>query len=159
MHTKLAALAVLAVAAIVLSGVATAGPAASKQRIAITTAKGNGFSFVLTPLTSGRVTRDSGSASACCWTQRFVTRDGQESEINNPLKSYAGKQGTFTMRLVINWINAGNGLTIGTGTWRIVGGTGAYKHLEGKGRIAVSWPDARSSWQSSRAEGLVELNR
>jgi hypothetical protein len=157
MRTKLAALAAL-VAAVVLSGVATAGPASVKQRIAISTAKGNGFSFVLTPLTSGPLARDSGSASACCWTQRFITRDGQESEINNPLKTYAGKRGTFTMRLVINWINAGNGYTIGTGTWKIVSGTGTYKHLEGKGRIAVSWPDALSNWQSSRAEGLVELN-
>src|SRR4026209_2699605 len=159
MHTKLAALSVLAVATIVLSGVASAGPAASKQRIAITTAKGNGFSFVLTPLTSGRVTRDPGSASACPWTQRFVTRDGQESEIDNPLKPYAGKQGTFTMRLVINWINAGNAHTTGTAPWRNTAGRGAYKHLEGKGRVTVSWPGARSSWQSSRAEGIVELNR
>ena len=159
MHTKLTALAALAAVAVVLSGVATAGPAAAKQRIAITTAKGNGHSFVLTPLTSGPVARDSGTASACCWTERFVTRDGQSIEINNPLKTYVGKQGTFTMRLVINWINAGNGYTIGTGTWTIVNGTGAYKHLEGKGRIAVSWPDALPSWQSSRAEGLVNLNR
>jgi len=156
--TKLTTVACI-VAAAVLTIVATASPAGSKQRIAITTAKGNGFSFVLAPMTSGPVTPDSGTASACCWTQRFVTHDGQSIEINNPLKTYVGKQGTFTMRLVIEWINAGNGNTIGTGTWKIVSGTGTYKHLEGNGRIAVTWPEAASTWQSSRAEGFVALRR
>ena len=86
-------------------------------------------------------------------------RDGQSSEIDNPLKTYYGKKGTFTMRLVIEWIEAGNDYSIGTGTWKIVSGTGAYEHLEGNGHIAVSWPDALPSWQSSRADGLVDLGR
>lgn len=159
MSAKLIA-AVCVVAAAVLTIVAPASPAGSKQqRIAITTAKGTGHVFVLAPLTSGELARDSGTASACCWTERFITRDGQSIEINDPLKTYVGKQGTFTMRLVIAWINAGNGYSIGTGTWKIVDGTGAYKRLEGSGRIAVSWPDALPSWQSSRAEGLVYLRR
>jgi hypothetical protein len=157
MVRKLAVLACIAAAAAVTAS-ADADTSISKQRIAITTAKGNGYSFVLTPLTSGPVARDSGTASACCWSQRFIRRDGQSIEIDNPLKTYAGKQGTFTMRLVIEWIDAGNGYTIGTGTWKIVSGTGTYRHLEGNGRIAVSWPDA-SDWQSSRAEGLVDLGR
>jgi len=157
MLTKVIALGCI-VAAAAVTATADARPAVSKQRIAITTEKGNGLSFVLTPLTSGPVARDSGTASACCWSQRFITRDGQSIEIDNPLKTYAGKQGTFTMRLVIEWISAGNGYTIGTGSWKIVGGTGSYRHLEGNGRIAVSWPDA-SDWQSSRADGLVDLGR
>ena len=147
------------IAATVLTIVSAASPAGSKQRISITTAKGNGHSFVLTPLTAGPVSGDSGAASACCWTERFVIRDGQSSEINDPLKTYVGARGTFAMRLLINWVNAGHGLTIGTGSWKIVSGTGAYKHLRGTGRIAISWPDALSTWQSSRAEGLVYLGQ
>jgi hypothetical protein len=158
MLTKVTALACV-VAAAACTAAADAGRAVSKQRIAITTAVGDGHAFVLAPLTAGPVARDSGTASACCWTQRLVTREGQSIEIDNPLKTYVGKRGTFTMRLVIAWVGAGNGYTIGTGTWRIVSGTGAYEHLEGNGHIAVSWPDALPSWQSSRADGLVDLGR
>jgi hypothetical protein len=158
MLTRVTALACV-VAAAAFTATADAGHAVSKQRIAITTAVGDGHAFVLAPLTAGPVARDSGTASACCWTPRFVTRAGQSSEIDNPLKTYVGKRGTFTMRLVIDWIDAGNRYTIGTGTWKIVSGTGAYEHLEGNGRIAVSWPDALPSWQSSQAQGLVDLRR
>lgn len=147
------------VAAVILTAVATASPAGSKQRILITTPKGNGHAFVLAPLTAGPLARDSGTASACCWTERFIKRDGQSIEIDNPLKTYVGKHGTFTTRLVIEWVDAGHGQVIGTGTWKIVRGTGAYAHLEGNGRLAVLWPNALPSWETSRAAGLVALRR
>jgi hypothetical protein len=158
MIAKLAT-AICVVAASVFTAVATASPAASKQRILISTPKGNGLSFVLAPLTAGPVARDSGPASACCWSQRFVTRDGESIEIDNPLKTFIGKHGSFTARIVIEWIDAGHGQSIGTGSWKIVSGTGVYAHLKGGGRIAVVWPEAQTSWETSRAEGLVSLGR
>jgi hypothetical protein len=42
----------------------------------------------------------------CCWKQRFVVRDGQSIEIDDPLKTYYGKRGTFTLRIVVEWVDA-----------------------------------------------------
>jgi hypothetical protein len=157
MHTKAtAALSVLLVAAAIVTGVATAGPAAMQQRIAITSPSGNSGAFVLTPLTSGAIVRDSGSATACCWTRRFIKRDGQAIEIDNPLRTFEGKRGTFAWRASIAWVDPGNGYYVGTGTWRIVRGTGAYKHLQGHGRLAVI-TGAADQDLTTRAEGLFEL--
>ena len=94
MRRKLTAVAVLAATAVTLAAVAAAGPVAAKQRVAIQL-KG-GASFVLTPLTSGAVKRDTGSASSCCWTRRYVTRDGlRHIEINDPQMTLTGKRGTL----------------------------------------------------------------
>ena len=146
----------LAVAAATVSAVGAAGTAPSDQRIAITAGpSGTGDEFVLRPLGPGRVAADSGTTSACCWSDRWVKRDGQEIEINDPLKTFTGKHGTFSYRARIEWVDAGNGYSVGTGTWRIVKGTGAYAQLEGGGRLALSWPPAGlASW---RAEGLVHV--
>jgi hypothetical protein len=156
MHRKLWGAAALIVAAAVVTGVATAGQAAAQQRIAITSPSGNSAAFVLKPLTSGPVLRDSGTATACCWSRRFIQRDGQSIEIDNPLRTFAGKRGTFVWRARIEWVNAGSGYSVGTGTWKIVRGTGAYTHLEGHGRVAVITA-ANDQGVADRAEGLVDL--
>jgi hypothetical protein len=148
--------AALVVAAAVVTGVATADHAAVQQRIAITSPSGNTGVFVLTPLTSGPITRDSGTATACCWTRRFIQRDGQAIEIDNPRRTFVGKRGTFVWRASIAWVNPGNGYSVGTGTWKIVRGTGAYAQLEGHGRVAVI-ADANDQGVADRAEGLVDL--
>ena len=155
MHTKLSAAAALVVAVAVVTGVATAGHAA-KQRIAIVSPGGNTGVFVLTPLTSGPIVRDSGTATACCWTRRFIQRDGQSIEINDPLRTFVGKRGTFTWRAQIEWVDLEKGYAIGTGPWKIVRGTGAYAHLEGHGRIAII-TGANERNLADRAEGLVNL--
>jgi len=145
---------VLGVAA-VGTGVATAGHTAAEQRIAITSPHGNTAVFVLEPLTSGPVVRDSGTATACCWTRRFIRRDGEAVEIDNPLRTFEGKRGTFTWRAQIGWVVAG-GYSIGTGTLQIVHGTGAYRHLEGRGRIAtITGPNEQGI--ADQADGLVDL--
>ena len=64
-------------------------------------------------------------------------RDGQPVEIANFLKTYEGKRGTLTLRIIVEWADAGNGYTIGSGTWKIAKGTKAYAHVEGNGRLAV----------------------
>jgi hypothetical protein len=154
MHTRLAvAAAALALAAAITTGIASAGHAASAERVAIISPHGNSGLFVLTPLTPGPIVRDAGTATACCWTQRFIRRDGQSIEINNPLRTFTGKHGTFTMRAQIGWVDLDGGYSIGTGTWKIVRATGAYAHLEGHGRIAIITAVAE------RAEGLLDLRQ
>lgn len=157
MHIKLAAATALIVAATV-TGLAIAGRTSTSQRIAITSPHGNSAAFVLTPLTAGPVGRDSGTATACCWTQRFIQRDGQSIELNNPLRTFEGKRGTFVWRASIGWVDLDSGYSVGTGTWKIVRGTGAYAHLEGHGRISiVTGPNDQGL--ADRAEGLVDLGR
>jgi hypothetical protein len=159
MHTKLSAAAALVVAAAVATGAATAGHAAAQQRIAITTPGSidSGALFVLTPLTPGPIGRDSGTRTFCCWARRFVQRDGQAIEIDNPVTTFEGKHGTFVWRERIEWIALEKGYSIGTGTWKILRGTGAYAHLEGHGRIAIV--DRNYQGVADRAEGLVDLGR
>jgi hypothetical protein len=157
MHTKLSVAAALLAAAAIVTGVASADHAANhRQRILISYPDGNSGSFVLTPLTSGPITRDSGTATACCWTSRFVRRDGQASEIDKPLRTFVSKRGTFVWRARIAWVNSGSGYSIGTGTWKIVRGTGAYAQLEGKGRVALI-TGANDQDVAGRAEGLLRL--
>jgi hypothetical protein len=139
MSTKLVALAVIAASAVMLTAVAAAGPAAKKQRVAITAVKGNHNAFRLQPLQTGPVAGDSGSAAFCCWTERVVTRDGQRIEVNDPLDTLVGKHGTLVLRTRIEWVNAGNDYTVGTGTWKVVRGTGVYEHIKGSGRQAGLW--------------------
>jgi hypothetical protein len=155
MSTRLSAAAALVVAAaFVLTGIASAGHTAAHQRIAIVSS-GNDRTFVLTPLTSGPVMRDSGTATSCCWTRRFVQRDGQSVEIDNPLRTFEGRQGTLAWRARITWVDLGNGHSVGTGTWKIVRGTGAYARIQGHGRIALI--TGASGHGPVRAEGLVDL--
>jgi hypothetical protein len=156
MHTKLSMAAALSVAAAVVTGVAAAGHTAGRERIAITTASGSSDTFVLIPLASGPIGRDSGTATACCWSRRFVKRDGQAIEIDNPLRTFVGKRGTFTWRGQIEWVDPGNGYSVGTGTWKIVRGTGSYAHLQGHGRLAlITGPGEQDV--TNRAEGLVDV--
>lgn len=156
MKTKLAAIAILPVGVVALASMAVAGPSSKPkpQRVVITaTASGDVDHYVLRPRTPGPVKRDSGVRTACCWTERFIVRDGQKIEIDDPLVTFTGKRGTFSYRARISWLDAGNGYTIGTGTWKVVAGSGAYAHFKGHGRIASDWPAQNEmSWQ---AEGFL----
>lgn len=125
---------------------------ATKQRIAIT-GRGDSHTFLLTPLTRGELRRDSGTFSDCCWSKRVVVRDGQKIEINDPLATYAGGRGTLVVRYRIEWVNAGSGYIVGTGTWKIVQGTGVYKGITGGGRSGGAW--IGNTFVSARAEGRV----
>src|SRR5262245_48912719 len=132
-HRALAAITVLS--ALVFASSASADAAASKQRIAIT-AKAGINRFVLRPFEAGALAPDSGTATWCCWGQRVVVRQGQRIEINNPLATLTGKRGTLVLRWRIEWLDAGNGYTVGTSTWKVVRGDGAYKGISGSGRGA-----------------------
>jgi hypothetical protein len=139
MHPKSVAVLSLMVAAAVLSAV---GSAASV--------------FVLSPLSHGAIARDSGTVSWCCWTRKYVTRDGQTAEINDPHATFTGAKGSFEVRFRIAWLDAGLGYGVGTSTWKFVRGTGAYAGLVGGGRGAQLWipPDHPASF---RALGFLGL--
>jgi hypothetical protein len=134
MRTKLTVVAVLAAAVATLAAVAAAGPVAAKQRIQIQE-NGNG-SFVLTPLTSGAIKPDTGTASFCCWAERHIMRDGQAIDINNPQMPLTGKHGTLVARNQIGFVDLPDGLAVFTGTWKVIRGTGVYAGLSGGGRGA-----------------------
>jgi hypothetical protein len=133
------ALIVVLVTGLALSAAASAGRVASKQRISIVH---NGSSFVLTPLSSGAVKRDAGSASFCCWSDRHTIRDGEAIEINDPQMTLTGKLGTLVARNTIGWVEISDGWSLFTGTWKVIRGTGQYAGLTGGGRGAgIQWPN------------------
>ena len=155
MRRKLTVVAVLAALAVTLATVAAAGPVAAKQRIAIqgTRTAAGSDAGVLIPLTSGALGRDSVILTGCCFSDRFVKRDGQSIELTGLRLTFTGKQGSLVTRNRIEWIDVGNGYSIGTHTWIVVRGTGDYAHLVGHGRGAVvGLPNGVLKW---RFEGLV----
>jgi len=159
----LVAAAALVVAATLVVGVATAGSAASKtkrQRITIVLDdSASPSTFVLTPLTAGPIRQDSGQWSACCWTNRSVTRDGQSVDIDNPKLTFKGKNGTFTWRARITFVDLDNDYTVATAVWKITRGTGAYAHLEGHGRQAFVEKTDGTDKLADQAQGVVDLGR
>jgi hypothetical protein len=137
MRTRIAGLAALAFAAATLATVAAAAPTSTTQRIMAKSKEGQFHTFVLRPRSPGPIVADSGTWTSCCWSRRFITRDGQRIEINDPLNTFTGKHGTLGLRFRIEWLDAGNGYSIGVATWKVVGGTGAYKGVTGSGRSAA----------------------
>ena len=130
---KVTAVALIVAAAAVLATVATAGPTAATQRVEIT--QGGDGAFVLTPLTSGTIKRDTGAFAACCWGRRFVTRAGESIEIDDPQITLSGKRGTIVARNRIEFVGITDGDAVFTGTWKVVRATGAYAGLTGGGRL------------------------
>jgi hypothetical protein len=145
-------------AAIALTSVAAAGPDAAKQRVAIVT-KGVANSsspsrFVLTPLQAGALKRDSGTTEASLPGERVVMRAGQKVSIYEPIvETLKGKRGTLVIRSRIEYVDAGNGYHVGTGTWKVVRGTGHYARVIGSGRRGDVWLD-RGPW-SGNNEGFL----
>jgi hypothetical protein len=154
MHTRVGVILILSLIGMAAAGVAVARPNAALQRVAITSPKGNTDKFALLPLTTGRLARDSGTAFACCWSRKFLQRDGQAVEIDNPLRTFTTKKGSFTWRASIEWVDPGNGYYVGTGTWKIVRGTGAYAGVVGHGRVVVIQGTGDQDL-TTRAEGLL----
>jgi hypothetical protein len=137
----------VALAAVVtLTSVAAAGPAATKQRVAIDMKLWPQKTFVFTPLQAGPLKRDSGTISHnfLSITPRDVMRDGQKVTIyDGGVARLTGRLGTLTTRERTEWVHLerdGNGDgendTIAIGTWKVVRGTGQYAGVVGKGRNA-----------------------
>jgi hypothetical protein len=149
MLRTLSALACILAAAAV-TAVADAGPVAAKQRVVI---QHKGAPFVLTPLTSGSIQQDTGTLTACCWSERHVMRDGQAIDINDPELTFTGKRGTLVARNVIGFVDVPGGWAVFTGTWRVIRGTGQYAGLAGGGRVAgIAAP---SGYTRAQFEGFL----
>jgi hypothetical protein len=145
-------------AAVTLTSVAAAGPTAARQRVMITSqAAGttNAAPFVLTPLQDGALERDSGTQIALLAPGREVMRGGQRITIYNVVATQKGKRGSLVIRYRNEYVDAGNGYHVGTGTWKVVRGTGQYAGVTGAGRSGAVSLD-RGPW-SSRAEGFLTL--
>ena len=146
-------------AGITLTSVAAAGPDAAKQRVAITSqAAGTTHSapFVLIPLQAGALKRDSGKEiAALADPGRLVMREGQEVMIYDDVATLKGKRGTLVIRYRTEYVDGGNGYHVGTGTWKVVRGTGEYAQITGAGRSGTVVLD-RGPW-SSHSEGFLTL--
>ena len=144
-------------AAVTLTAVAAAGSDATRQRVAITSqaAKTTRVSpFVLTPLQAGPLKRDSGKLTASFPPERVVMRKGQKVSIyDGGTATLKGKRGSLVIRYRSEYVDGGNGYHVGTGTWKVVRGTGQYTLITGGGRAGHVWLD-RGPWRS-RDEGFL----
>ena len=137
-HVVLFALA----AAVTLTSVAAAGPEAAKQRVAINIKNPDGGTFVLTPLQAGTLKRDSGTVSVVHTDLPGVMRQGQQIFVVRNTFTLKGKRGSLSIRERTEWVNVSNEKAPGfdftpgvaIGTWKVVGGTGAYAKVTGSGR-------------------------
>lgn len=139
-----------------LAGVAASGPGATKQRVAITTHAKTTTTVsaaVLAPFQSGALQLDSGKLTAARPSERRVLRDGQEVFVYEGVATFKGKRGSIVIRYHDEYADGGNGYHPGTGTWKVVRGTGRYLGFTGGGRSAHVWLD-RGPW-SSRLEGFL----
>jgi hypothetical protein len=143
MKARVVALVALA-AAVTLTSIAAAETDAAKQRVAIDLKIYPQGTFVLAPLQTGPLKRDSGTISHNFTSilGRDVMRDGQKVTIyDGGVATLTGKRGTLTIRDRTEWVHLeqdGNGDgqldAIAIGTWKVVRGTGQYAGIAGKGR-------------------------
>jgi len=156
MNAKLLISAAFVAAAFTLTSVAAASPDAAKQRVAITmqeVAPTAVSTFLLTPLQAGALKRDSGTQTGAIPPERVVTREGQRVSIYNGVVTLKGKSGSLVVRYRSEYAAAGNGYHVGSGTWKVVRGTGHYAGVTGGGRSGNVWLD-RGPW-SIRYEGFL----
>jgi hypothetical protein len=157
-HAVLAALA----AAVTLTSVAAAGPDAAKQRVAISMKDLANGTFVLTPLQSGPLKRDSGTVRLVYTDEPAVMRNGQKVYIYRNTYTFKGKRGTLTIRERNEWVDVSNENApgfdfppgVGIGVWKVVGGTSRYARIAGGGRSAHAGMGAQ--WLA-RQEGFLTL--
>lgn len=151
---------VAAIVAVTVTSVAAASPSATKQRVAIVSygaaANPNAARFLLTPLQAGALRRDSGTGNAVLSNERVVMREGQRVAIyDSVVETFKGKRGTLVIRSRIEWVEAGSGYHVGTGTWKVLRGTGQYARAAGSGRRGDVYLDS-GPW-SGRNEGFLTL--
>jgi hypothetical protein len=139
MRKTLTAAVVLVALGAAFAAVAAGGTDSSKQRVRIDVKGPDGPTFVLRPMSHGRVGPDNGSSTFCCWRSWSVTRAGAKLEVTNPSVTLTGKQGTLTIRERIEWVGLPDDWSVQSGAWKVVGGTGTYAGLSGHGRVTSVW--------------------
>jgi hypothetical protein len=102
-----------------------------------------------------REVRDSGTMTAGVPPGRDVMREGQKITIYDDVATLKGKRGSLVIRYRAEYVDAGEGYHVGTGTWKVVRGTGQYAQISGGGRSGNVSLD-RGPW-SSRDEGFLTL--
>jgi hypothetical protein len=151
-------------AAVTMTAVAAAGPEVAKQRVRISMKNPDSGSgtFVLTPLQTGRLKRDSGTASVVHTDPTTgVMRQGQQTYVYRGTYTLASRRGTLTIRERSEWVNVSNEKApgfdfipgVGIGTWKVVGGTGVYAKVTGGGR---SGHQGSPQWLAQQ-EGFLTL--
>jgi hypothetical protein len=121
--------------ALAIAAPITAGTPQAAQHVRIEASGPNTETFVLTPMTSGRIQADTGALTSCCWTTSHVVRAGERLDVNDPHLTFRGAHGTLRFRNRIEWVDLPDGWSVFSGTWKAVGGTGAYGSLSGSGRV------------------------
>jgi hypothetical protein len=154
----LAAAVATATAVLALTSAAEPEAEGAKQRVAIVTqgVQNDPSSpvFELTPLQPGALERDSGTERSTL-TGTVVMRKGQRVVLTHGVETLQGDRGTLEVRYRIEWVGAGHGYRVGTGTWKVVRGTGEYAEITGGGRRGDMWlKRGRGPW-SGRAEGFL----
>src|SRR5262245_48266569 len=142
--TVMAAVALVAMAA-TFAAVAAGGTHSAGQRVRIDVSGTDPYTFALTPTSKGRIKRDTGPVTFCCWRSWNVTRAGARLQVTNPRLTLVGTQGTLKIRNQIEWVGLPDDWSVWNGTWKIVGGTGAYAGLSGHGLDAGAWGRRDSS--------------
>jgi hypothetical protein len=112
------------------------------------------WTFEFYALTPGRLGFDSGKLMLAASERPYVVRDGQRMAVYVAVERLTGKRGTFDVRWRVEFAGAGDGNTIGTGTWSLVRGTGVYAGVKGGGRLAVIVMTPRG-FTSAQFEGLL----
>jgi hypothetical protein len=152
--------ALAAIAAVMLISPAEPSSEPARQRVAIVTQgvqnDPDSGVFELTPVHAGALERDSGTERAT-FDKRIVMREGQRAEITDGVETLQGHRGSLEVHFRIEWVAAGNGYQVASGTWDVVRGTGQYARIAGGGRRGDVWLDrGRGPW-SGRAEGFLTV--
>jgi len=143
-----------ALTAVAAGGTRSAGGKRSAaQRVRIDVKGTDAFTFVLTPRSKGPSQLDTGPVTFCCWRSWKVKRAGASLEVTNPLLTLVGTQGTLKIRNQIEWVGLPDDWSVWNGTWKVVGGTGAYAGLSGHGRDGGAW----GRRDASNAQSPVDL--
>ena len=109
--------------------------------------------FVLTPATGRTLKADSGTETCSVSSKRVVMRQGQRVEIVNWITTCKGKRGLSSAFDSSRSTPATD--TVGTGTWKVVRGTGRYTQITGGGRVGNACVDS-GPWRERR-EGFLTL--
>ena len=152
------ALTALAAATNLVSTV-SAGSLAQKQRVMLVQKQRAGaptgtFDFYV--LGSGPLKFDSGTYAYTAMEKPPVILKGQGMAVIVTVATLTGRRGRFVIRWRMEFVGAGDGNTVGTGTWSIVRGTGAYTGASGGGRVAAVAVTPRG-FTSSQYEGFVRV--
>lgn len=140
-HHRALLLALSGALAVATVAVASASPAASKQRIAIDAKSSTVYgktTFVLSALSGGQLEGDVGSGENTGSPKpSVVKKNGQSMNRVAFTDSLVGKNGSFKLLGNVESFSAGSGYLANHGTWTFKGLAGAYAGHTGGGGVAL----------------------